>query len=175
MHPAWNYYPKPWGNAGRRVFSEPEDRTIAADVLAAETSVDSADIGAFILEKLLLVGAGGFLGSVARYLLCGWVQQLCRESTFPYGTMAVNLLGCFLIGVLAQLSESRGIPSSEARLFLTIGLLGGFTTFSTFSVESLQLLREGQSLAAAAYIGGHVVLSLLVAWAGMVAANCFWR
>jgi len=79
--------------------------------------------------KILLIGAGGFLGSVARYLASGVVQDLSRTVSFPWGTFAVNVLGCFLIGFAAQLTESRGILTEASRGLIIIGFLGGFTTF----------------------------------------------
>jgi len=85
----------------------------------------------------LLVGLGGALGSIARYLASGWAQAAAKNGLFPYGTLAVNLLGCLVIGFLAQLSESRGVFIPEARALVFVGILGGFTTFSTFGNETL--------------------------------------
>ena len=81
--------------------------------------------------NILFVGVGGFIGSVLRYAVAGWVQQLSRSLDFPYGTLMVNLIGCFVIGFLGELAEARGIFASETRLLIFIGLLGGFTTFSS--------------------------------------------
>ncbi len=100
------------------------------------------------MQKLFLVGCGGFVGSVARYVIAGLVQRLTGSFTFPYGTLAVNLLGCFAIGALSGLFESRGVFSEPTRLFLLVGMLGGFTTFSTFVVETFSLLRDGEVPAA---------------------------
>jgi CrcB protein len=99
--------------------------------------------------NILIVGIGGFIGSVFRYLLGGWVHQLSSNAWFPLGTLTVNLLGCFLIGFFGGLSESRQALNPEVRLFLLIGVLGGFTTFSSFGYETFTLARDKEFLAAA--------------------------
>ena len=101
-----------------------------------------------------------------RYLLQGWVHDLLRNPWFPYGTLAVNVIGCLLIGLLAGLVESRQMLSPEARGFLLIGILGGFTTFSTFSYETIALLRDGEAIAALANVGLQVGLGLAAVGAG---------
>lgn len=116
----------------------------------------------------LAVGSGGFLGALARYGMSGWVQRLSPMSTFPYGTLAVNLAGCFAIGVLAGLAESRQLFGPEARAFALIGLLGGFTTFSTFGYETWVMLREADYLRATANVGVHVLLGVLLVAMGYV-------
>lgn len=115
---------------------------------------------------MLLVGAGGFLGSVARYLLGGWAHRLFPLTTFPVGTLVVNVTGCFVIGALSALLEGRQLFSPAARLFLIVGILGGFTTFSTFSYETLGLAREGDTARAALNVIAQVALCLLAVWAG---------
>jgi len=116
----------------------------------------------------LLIGAGGFLGAIARYAMSGVVQRLAGFSSFPYGTLAVNVTGCIAIGLLAGWAETRQLVGPEARLFLLIGLLGSFTTFSTFGYETLALLRDGAILRASANVAFHVTLGLTAAWAGLV-------
>ena len=116
--------------------------------------------------KLLLVGAGGFLGSISRYALGGWVHRLLPGARFPYGTLAVNAVGCLLIGLLAGLADSRGVLSPEARLFLLIGFLGGFTTFSTFGYETLALARDAETLRALANVALHLGAGLGAVWLG---------
>jgi CrcB protein len=96
------------------------------------------------MMRLALVGAGGCCGAVLRYLVSGYVQAALRDAQFPYGTLAVNLTGCFVIGLLSQLADARGLFTTESRLFLFTGVLGGYTTFSTFANESMNLLRDGQ-------------------------------
>ncbi len=118
------------------------------------------------LQPLLLVGAGGFVGSVLRFLVSGWAQRLDPAGSFPVGTLAVNTAGCLAIGLLGGLAEARSILGPEARLFVLIGVLGGFTTFSTFGYETLALLREGAWLPAAGNVVGSVVLGLAAVWIG---------
>ena len=95
------------------------------------------------MHKFLWIGAGGALGALARYTLSGWVQRLGGHD-FPWGTLAVNVLGCFLFGVIWSLAEDRLIVSAETRLFVLTGFLGAFTTFSTYLFETGALLRNTQ-------------------------------
>ena len=127
------------------------------------------------MTKTLLVGLGGFLGSVLRFLLGGVVQGLFRSASFPIGTLAVNALGCFAIGALSEVAETRGILSDRTRAFAVIGVLGGFTTFSAFSNETLNLFRDGQGVPAAANVVAQVGLGLAAVWVGRVAAYALWR
>ena len=90
--------------------------------------------------SLLLIGIGGFIGAVLRYLIGGWVQN--SVETFPLGTLAVNIAGSFVLSVVMNLSEYRGLLTDETRIFLTIGVLGAFTTMSTFSYETIRLLEQ---------------------------------
>ena len=112
------------------------------------------------MGKLFLAGIGGFIGSSLRYGMTGYVQQWSRSIDFPYGTLAVNLIGCFLIGVLSQLAETRGVFTAESRTFVFIGILGGFTTFSAFGNETMNLWRDGQNGLALANIAAHLILGL---------------
>jgi CrcB protein len=93
--------------------------------------------------KLTLIAAGGALGSVLRYGVQGWVQRYTSEN-FPTGTLAVNVIGCTLIGLLTALFDGPALIREEYRIGLTVGLLGGFTTFSTFGIETFRLTSEGQ-------------------------------
>ena len=127
------------------------------------------------MSKILLVGFGGFVGAVLRYGISGWVQRWTGSVNFPYGTLAVNLLGCLVIGLLAGLAEDRGLFTPEARLFLFIGVLGAFTTFSTFGIETLNLLRDQNNLAAYANMMMSVGLGLGMVWLGRAAARLIWR
>lgn len=127
------------------------------------------------MKALALVFLGGGLGASLRHVAGGAVQSLSRSATFPWGTFAVNVTGCFVIGLLAQLSESRGVPSGNARTFLFAGVLGGYTTFSSFGNETLNLLRGGEALAAAANAGGQLALGLVAVALGRVAAQLLWR
>lgn len=125
--------------------------------------------------RILCVGMGGFLGAILRYAISGQVQNWSKSIDFPYGTLVVNILGCLMIGLLSYLSETRGLFSAEVRLFVFIGILGSFTTYSTFSNEAVTLLGDGKHLAALAYIGGHLFLGLGAVWLGHVIAWQIWR
>lgn len=116
------------------------------------------------LANAALVGCGGFVGALLRYEVSGLVQRQLPLATFPFGTLAVNLLGCLLIGAVVGLSESRQFFGPEVRTFLLIGLLGGFTTFSTFGYETFALLRDGENLRAATNVGVHVLLGPAAVW-----------
>jgi len=121
--------------------------------------------------QLFLVALGGALGATVRYLVTAWVQQ--RLDSFPWGTLVVNLLGSFLIGMVLELTI-RGFLSSQARLFLAVGILGGFTTFSSLSWETLALLEDGDVLPALAYAGGSLVAGVVLAWLGAVTVRWLW-
>jgi CrcB protein len=125
--------------------------------------------------KILLVGIGGFIGSVLRYAVSGYFQQATQSVEFPYGTLAVNLIGCLVIGILSQLAETRGVFTAESRAFIFVGILGGFTTFSAFSNETMSLLREGGNLPALLNIGAHVVFGLAAVWLGRTLTHLIWR
>ena len=117
-----------------------------------------------IFLQAFLVGLGGFIGALCRYGLAGVVHRGLPQTTFPVGTLVVNLLGCLLIGYLAGLADSRQLFAPELRLFAFIGLLGGFTTFSTFGYETVALARDTGYLQAAVNVGLHVVLGLMLVW-----------
>ena len=125
--------------------------------------------------NILFVGLGGALGSIARYLVSTWVQTAAKNINFPFGTLTVNLVGCFVIGLLAQLAEARGVFTSESRAFVFIGILGGFTTFSSFGNETLNLARGGEFWNALANIGLNVVIGLLAVWLGRTMAYLIWK
>jgi fluoride exporter len=124
--------------------------------------------------KLFLAGIGGFIGSSLRYAVTGYVQTWSRSIDFPYGTLAVNLIGCFLIGFLSQLAESRGVFTAESRTFVFIGILGGFTTFSAFGNETMNLWREGESTLAMANVAAHLLLGLGAVWASRALVYQIW-
>lgn len=117
--------------------------------------------------NILLVGLGGFAGAVARYLLGGWVLHHTLSAKFPWSTFAVNLLGCLIIGLLSGLAERLEWFSPSMRLLLLTGLLGGFTTFSAFGLETMHLLRRGELWIAAAYVLASVLACVLAVWLGM--------
>lgn len=126
------------------------------------------------MGKLFLAGIGGFIGSSLRYGMTGYVQQWSRSIDFPYGTLAVNLIGCFLIGFLSQLAESRGVFTAESRTFVFIGILGGFTTFSAFGNETMNLWRDGENTLAMANMAAHLILGLGAVWASRALAYQIW-
>ena len=109
--------------------------------------------------KLLVVGAGGFVGAISRYLLSGLVHRLYNGS-FPLGTLVVNVAGCFLIGALMGLVEDRQALSPNVRLFLMIGLIGSFTTFSTLCYETYELFRTSEMIAVMVNVFGSALLGL---------------
>lgn len=127
------------------------------------------------MQKILLIGLGGGLGAILRYYTGGYVQQWAHNFTFPVGTVVVNLLGCLVIGLLSQLADSRGVFTPEARLFVFIGLLGGFTTFSTFGNESINLLRDAENDLAFWYVSLHLFGGLGAVWLGRILAFLIWR
>ncbi|HEX9780202.1 MAG TPA: fluoride efflux transporter CrcB [bacterium] len=122
------------------------------------------------MQHWLLLIAGGACGTVGRYLLSGVVYRWLG-SGFPYGTMAVNLLGCLLIGFLSSLADQKFLLKPETRLFLMVGLLGAFTTFSTYVYESWRLIQDGQLLPACANLLGSVIMGLAALWVGHLAAS----
>jgi len=127
------------------------------------------------IDSIIFVALGGALGSVFRYLLSTWTQTVSKSIDFPYGTLTVNLIGCFVIGFLAQLAEERGVFTSESRAFVFIGILGGFTTFSSFGNETINLLRDSETLNALANIGANVIFGLIFVWLGRTTAYWIWR
>ena len=118
------------------------------------------------MRNILLVGLGGFIGSVLRYALSGFAQRLGSATVFPIGTLSVNVIGCFAIGLLGGWAENLPALSPSVRLLLLVGLLGGFTTFSSFGYETMALLRDGQTPAALASVSLHLVAGLGAVWLG---------
>jgi CrcB protein len=123
------------------------------------------------VKSILLVALGGAFGSVARYKMSGWVLQHTLDWKFPAGTFAVNVAGCLLAGVLAGLAEKHDLLSAEARLLLFTGILGGFTTFSAFGLETMFLIRRGDVLIAASNVVLSVLAGLLALWLGLGMAS----
>ena len=120
-----------------------------------------------MIKVLLIIGTGGFVGSISRYL----VQQLMQEkfdTTFPVGTMAVNILGSFIIGLVYALSEKGDVLSPEWRLFLAVGICGGFTTFSSLAYESFQMIKLEQFFFVALYMGLSLFLGLIATYLGVI-------
>jgi len=122
------------------------------------------------MSRALLVGLGGFVGSIARYWLAGIVQGLTGP-TFPFGTLAVNVLGSFLLGLVLFLSLDRNLIGPDLRLLIAVGICGGFTTMSTFSYETVELMRDGELLASLWNVTGTVVACCAAVWLGAAAAR----
>ena len=122
-----------------------------------------------MIRIVMLMIAGG-LGTVSRYLLQGAVQQVA-PATFPYGTLAVNMLGCLAFGFIWSLAEERFSINPETRIILLIGFMGAFTTFSTFAFESLQQLRDSELLLAFVNVAVQVVLGIALVYIGMLLAR----
>lgn len=126
------------------------------------------------LPGLAAVAAGGAVGASLRYG-AGLAAKTGFGDSFPYGTLGVNLLGCLLIGFAAGLLPEGGGPRASLRLFLIVGCLGGFTTFSSFGLETLRLIDEGRLLAAAGYVSGSNVGGLLLCFVGAWASGFLTR
>ncbi|HEY4943254.1 MAG TPA: fluoride efflux transporter CrcB [Rhizomicrobium sp.] len=118
------------------------------------------------LGILIAVALGGALGSLLRYFVAGGIQSAAWPG-YPWGIFVVNITGGFLMGVIVELSALKLQLSPEVRAFLTIGILGGYTTFSTFSLDSVLLIQRGAYVSAAAYVVGSTVLSILALFAGL--------
>ncbi|BBO79869.1 putative fluoride ion transporter CrcB [Desulfosarcina ovata subsp. sediminis] len=116
--------------------------------------------------KLVIIGAGGCVGAILRYLVAGIVHRLAQASAFPVGTLTVNVVGCLLIGIGGGLMESRQLFSPEWRAFLFVGGLGSFTTFSTFGLETFNLAKDGQWLSSCGNVGISLALGLAAVLAG---------
>jgi len=123
------------------------------------------------MKLLLFVGVGSFIGGILRYLLSQFIQTKFL-STFPYGTLTVNILGCLVIGLVLALSE-RTSMTPEWRLFLATGICGGFTTMSAFSSETFSMLREGQLWNASAYVLASLILCIFATFIGYFIPKLF--
>jgi fluoride exporter len=122
------------------------------------------------MEKYILIGIGAFLGANARYLMQSWAAARWG-SGFPLGTVLVNVIGSFILGFFMTAATQRAAISTNWRLFISVGLLGGYTTFSSFTYETLALLQGDRWLASLLYFGGNVVIGLLAAFAGILLAR----
>ncbi len=118
------------------------------------------------MQELLWIGAGGFTGAVLRSLAARFVAGWSEQVGFPFGTLLVNAVGCLIIGLLSSLVETRGLFNEQTRAFMLVGMLGAFTTFSTFSHETLALFRTGHLWLAMFNVGVHIILGLFSVQAG---------
>ena len=119
------------------------------------------------MKNALVVGLGGFIGCIARYLISVLISQLFGAPAFPYATLIVNIVGCFLIGLLGGLTENTNMFSPEMHLFLTVGILGGFTTYSAFGYQTLMLARDEQIISAILNLSAHIILGFGAVWLGV--------
>jgi fluoride exporter len=122
--------------------------------------------------RLLLIAVFGAIGTLARYGLQG-VVQIKMASTFPYGTLLINLTGCFLLGLIGQLTLNRMLVPPDWRVAIAVGFFGGYTTFSSFGWETAKMLEAGEWLRASTYVATSVVLGLFLSAAGIRLANRF--
>jgi CrcB protein len=122
--------------------------------------------------RLLWIAVFGAAGTLARYGLQGLVQ-IRSGSTFPYGTLLINLTGCFFLALIYQLTINRMVISPELRIAIGVGFFGGYTTFSSFGWETAKMLEEGAWLPAAVYVSVSVIVGLLLSFAGIRLANQF--
>ena len=127
------------------------------------------------MKGALAVGLGGFCGCVARHLTTVPFARLFEPSALPYATLAVNVAGCLLIGLLGGAAENARLISTEMGLFLVVGLLGGFTTYSTFAYQTVALARDGHIASAVLNVSAHLVAGLGAVTLGALAANKIWR
>ena len=118
------------------------------------------------MKTILAIAIGGALGAIARYFIVSW-SGLILGSGFPWGTLTVNVIGCFIMGVLIELMSSFWSPNTEMRAFLTVGILGSLTTFSTFSLDIAVLYEKGEMLTAASYVLASVVATIVAVFAGL--------
>jgi CrcB protein len=123
-----------------------------------------------MIKNILLVGLGGGAGSISRYLFQRWMNNVYPHH-FPWGTFGVNIIGCFLIGIFWGLSFKSFDTNESWKLFLMVGLCGGFTTFSAFTLEGIGLIKEQRLALFFAYVAGSVILGLLATYTGMKIAR----
>jgi CrcB protein len=116
--------------------------------------------------KILMIGMGGFAGSICRYITGELSNKIFHEPFIPYGTMIVNIAGCFFIGFLGSLFETRQVFTAEIRALILVGFLGGFTTFSTFGYEIFIIAKNGQFAAALTHLLAHLIVGFGAVWLG---------
>lgn len=127
-----------------------------------------------MLKAALIVGLGGFLGSIARFLTTQFLQRYF-VTFFPVGTLVVNLLGCLLIGILFGFFEKGNLLSPQLRLFLTVGFCGGFTTFSAFAIDSVNLINDSEILYLMLYTGFSILAGIAFTFLGKNMVSYFWN
>jgi len=120
-----------------------------------------------VMFRNIVVFIGGGIGAVFRYLLAGWIYKIIGTD-FPYGTLVVNVIGCFLIGLFLTIAEDRFLINPSLRIFVAVGIIGGFTTFSTFNFETIELLRDGAFALGMMNVVASIVLGLSATWVGSI-------
>lgn len=123
--------------------------------------------------SIIAVGLGGCLGSILRYLMVNEVGRHCSGSSFPFGTLAVNMIGCFAIAFIGECGAGRAFLTAEMRLFIFVGILGGFTTFSAFGYETFYFLKTSQWALAFLNVGAQVLLGMAAVLLGYLAGRMF--
>jgi CrcB protein len=118
------------------------------------------------MQNILIAGLGGFIGTIIRYLLNNLIYKSLNYPIYPFGTLTINILGCFFIGFIAGFAQYRLTLTPEIRIFIQIGVLGGFTTFSTFGYETFTLIRDGQFILGVSNILLQVLVGLFAVWLG---------
>ena len=118
------------------------------------------------MKSIFLIGIGGFIGSIMRYLIYIWTQSLFKELSFPLGTLIVNISGCLLLGLLNGWAENHQFFTLQIRLFMFVGLLGSYTTFSTFSYQTIEMIQSGHSYQALLNVAIQVIVGLFAAFIG---------
>jgi CrcB protein len=118
------------------------------------------------MESIFLVGFGGFIGSVMRHLATEWSKYLFKGFNFPLGTIIVNITGCLLLGLLNGWAENLELFTPQIRLFMFVGILGSFTTFSTFSYETIRMMQNGNTMHAVVNISMQLIIGLFAAFIG---------
>ncbi len=127
------------------------------------------------MNRLIFVGLGGFVGAILRYLVSGFAQDISNSISFPFGTLTVNVIGCFFLGFLTRLFENQVMVSPEIRLMILVGILGSFTTFSTFNNETLNLIQEQKIFFALINISLQLILGLSAGFFGRFLSISIWR
>lgn len=126
-----------------------------------------------MIKELLIVGAGGFLGAISRFLVSGFINKNFDPIVFPYGTLIVNISGCLIFGFLGGFAELKGYFSFETRLFFFVGILGSYTTFATFGFETLMLIKQEHYLSAFGNVFLQLFAGIIAVWLGFTISKIF--
>lgn len=126
-----------------------------------------------MIRQLIIIGAGGFLGAVSRFLLSAFINKNFDPIDFPYGTLIVNITGCLIFGFLGGLAELKGYFSLETRLFFFVGILGSYTTFATFGFETLMLFKQEHYFSAFGNVFLQLFAGIIAVWIGFTLSKLF--